>query len=123
MNSLSCFLRSKLFSHRNKVLFIVIIGLLISQIISTLMVYYSNKTLFNKCEMLILSGYLVVPNQIVAQGLTKPGPAFWGGLFFTLSVGAGAIVLSFFLAVIWKFFYPNDRKYLYSVTGFMRPAR
>lgn len=45
------------------------------------------------------AGYLVVPNQHTVHYLKEFAPAFFGGLFFTLIVGAGLSVLT--LAAVW----------------------
>ncbi|MEA1971213.1 MAG: HEAT repeat domain-containing protein, partial [Thermodesulfobacteriota bacterium] len=46
-------------------------------------------------------GYLAVPNRSVMVHLGEFGPAFFGGLFFTLTVGAGLSVLAFAAAWVW----------------------
>ncbi|MCJ7682890.1 MAG: hypothetical protein MUO68_01200, partial [Desulfobacteraceae bacterium] len=47
------------------------------------------------------TGYLAVPNQEIMDRLQEFGPALYGGLFFTLSVGAGLSLLSFTAAWVW----------------------
>lgn len=74
-------------------------GLITAQIVATLQVHMSNTELFHTLVSIRNAGYLVVPNDRVMQRLLEWSTAFYGGLFFTLSVGAG---LSFFtLAAAW----------------------
>lgn len=77
------------------------LGLLIAQIIATLHVYLSNAELYRSATAITGAGYLAVPNQQVARTLKEFGPAFLGGLFFTLSLGAGLSTFSVACAWIW----------------------
>ncbi len=79
------------------------LGLIAAQIIATIQVYGSNLDLYATLETLSAAGYLTVPNQQIAEGLKTIGPAFWGGLFFTLSLGAGLSAVAFLCAHIWNF--------------------
>ena len=67
----------------------------------TLHVYISNIKLFNKISQIADAGYLIVPNENILSGMKDIGPAFLGGLFFTLSAGAGITVLITALVWIW----------------------
>ncbi len=74
-------------------------GLLSSQILGTLQVYLSNADLYRKLAAIKAAGYMAMPNQEIMDGLQDFGPAFFGGLFFTLTAGAGISILA--LAVFW----------------------
>ncbi|MBL7211981.1 MAG: HEAT repeat domain-containing protein [Desulfobacteraceae bacterium] len=74
-------------------------GLCVSQIIATLHVYLSNAHLYNKLTVIRESGYLAVPNLEVMEHLRNLAPAFFGGLFFTFSAGAGISIGA--LAAVW----------------------
>ena len=76
-------------------------GLFAAQVISTLQVYLSNKALYRTLVVVNEAGYLALPNQHILARLQAFGPAFYGGLFFTLSVGAGISLLSFAAAWVW----------------------
>ncbi len=76
-------------------------GLLTSQILATLHVYLSNLHLYRTATTLTQAGYLVIPNQCIMGTLKQFGPAFFGGLFFTLSLGAGLSILSVVCACTW----------------------
>jgi len=79
----------------------VLAGLFASQVLATLQVYLSNKVLYRTLTAINDAGYLAVPNRQVMDRLQEFGPAFCGGIFFTLSVGAGLSLLSFAAAWVW----------------------
>ncbi|MBL7102089.1 MAG: hypothetical protein ISS60_04970 [Desulfobacteraceae bacterium] len=76
-------------------------GLFAAQVIATLQVYLSNKVLYRTLTAINDAGYLAVPNQQIMNSLQEFGPALYGGLLFTLSVGAGLSLLSFAAAWAW----------------------
>jgi hypothetical protein len=81
------------------------LGMVTAQIIATIQVYLSNTDLFQRLSVLSDSGYFIVPNQNIMSTLGEFWPAFAGGIFFTLSVGAGLSILSFSAAWIWDRFF------------------
>jgi Ca2+/Na+ antiporter len=86
----------------------LLMGLIAAQIIATVHVYLSNLNLHHTLTLIRDSGYLTVPNQNVIPALKGFTPAFCGGLFFTLSFGAGLALLSIVAAWIWdRVFYRN----------------
>jgi hypothetical protein len=70
-----------------------LLGLIIAQILATLQVHLSNLHLYRTLLAISEAGYLTVPNQRIMQTLPDLAPAFFGGLFFTVSVGAFITVL------------------------------
>ncbi len=74
----------------------IMAGLLIAQIISTAQVYLSNLRVLQTGMALNAAGYLTVPNEKVMAGLNGFGPAFFGGLFFTLTIGLFLTLAAFF---------------------------
>ena len=80
---------------------VLLSGIMTAQMIATLQVYLSNSSLYEKLIILREAGYLTVPNLMVMRDLKAFGPAFLGGLFFSLTVGAGLSVISFVLAWSW----------------------
>jgi len=78
---------------------ILIFGLLTAQIIATLQVYLSNSDLYQDLIDITAAGYLAVPNQYIMYQLKELAPAFIGGLFFTLSIGAGLSIIT--LGALW----------------------
>jgi hypothetical protein len=78
-------------------------GLLTAQAIFSLFVYQSNTDLLKSLEALDQAGYLIVPNARVMASLDTFLPAFCGGLFFTLTAGAGLVLGTFILIYLWRF--------------------
>ena len=79
----------------------LLIGLITTQIIATIQVYLSNLDLYTSLTIIEQSGYLTVPNQHVMRGLKEFVPAFCGGFFFTLSIGAGLTLFTAAVAWVW----------------------
>ncbi len=80
---------------------ILFIGLLMAQIIATLQVYLSNLGLYATVSAVTAAGYLAIPNQQVMSSLQNFTPAFFGGLFFTFTIGAGITLGTMATAWIW----------------------
>jgi hypothetical protein len=101
------------FSYPAKAL---LLGLIVTQVIATIQVYLSNLDLYRSLSAIKAAGYLTVPNQLIMPSLQEFAPAFFGGLFFTLSVGAGLTLLSIGAACLWhRVFFRN----LYILTLFL----
>ena len=79
----------------------IILGLVAAQVIATLQVHLSNAHLYGSLVLIKEAGYLIVPNQHIMPCLHAWGPAFLGGLFFTLTIGAGLSIVSFSAAWSW----------------------
>ncbi len=77
-------------------------GLAAAQIIATIQVYLSNVTLYRTVSALYDTGYLIVPNVMVMSRLQDFWSAFWGGLFFTSSIGAGISLGSMAAGWMWS---------------------
>jgi len=75
------------------------LGLFTAQVIAFIQVYLSNADLYRTLIAIIDAGYLAIPNYWTMHSLKEFGPALYGGLFFTLSVGAS--ITLFFLAAAW----------------------
>jgi len=78
---------------------ILLIGLLMAQILATIQVYLSNLDLYATVSAANAAGYLAIPNQQVMGGLQNFAPAFFGGLFFTFTIGAGITLAT--MAAVW----------------------
>jgi len=81
---------------------VILAGMAVCQVIASLQVYFSNIALFDTLSAVREAGYLAIPNQLVADRLLQWATAIRGGLFFTLSVGAGLILVSMAAAWIWE---------------------
>jgi hypothetical protein len=80
---------------------VLLLGLITAQVIATIQVHLSNAELYHTLVSIRNAGYLVIPNQRVMPSLLELSPAFYGGLFFTLSAGAGLSLLTLAAAWIW----------------------
>ena len=90
----------------------LLLGLITSQIIATVHVYNSNMDLYAALKLMNYAGYLTVPNKNVLNSLVGVAPAFCGGVFFTLSIGAGISLISLFAAWMWHHFFSRHRHWL-----------
>ena len=91
---------------------VLLLGLFVGQVLATIQVYLSNMALYDTLTIIGEAGYLVVPNERIMPRLQEFGPAFFGGLFFSLSVGAGLSLASFALAWIWDRVFRRNRLFL-----------
>jgi len=82
---------------------IILAGLCVSQIIGTLQVYQSNARLSQVITAVKKAGYLAIPNDLVTPTLASVKTALMGGLFFTLSIGAGVTLLALLSTWAWKY--------------------
>lgn len=76
----------------------LLVGLSIAQAIAGLQVWQSNRQVLARSAAMQTEGYLTIPNTIIQETLPQWATAMTGGLFFTLSIGAGLTVASLFLA-------------------------
>ena len=83
------------------IIFPVMTGLWVAQVIATAFVYRSNLRLRETLQAVEAAGYYPVPNQMIAETLNSIGPAFWGGLFYTLSIGTGLTLATWAAGVVW----------------------
>lgn len=88
----------------------VLLGLLLTQLLATVQVFLSNTQIHEAVTKIAQAGYLSVPNSLVLPTLKDFSPAFWGGLFFTLSLGAGLSIAASVCAWLWdRLLYRNKR--------------
>jgi hypothetical protein len=66
----------------------------LAQLLATVQVHLSNLRLLSEIAAVAAAGFQPVPNHNVMPLLTGMGAAFGGGLFFTLSVGAGLSIIA-----------------------------
>jgi hypothetical protein len=94
---------------------VLLLGMILAQILATVQVYLSNRDLYDSLLAIKDAGYLTIPNSHVMGQLHKPGPAFFGGLFFTFSIGAGISFLSLALSWIWHRLFYRKKLLLYLI--------
>ena len=88
---------------------VILLGLLAAQVLSTCQVYISNIELHHTLTSISKSGYFTVPNLHVIQQLKTFGPAFFGGLFFTLSIGIALSIFTFAVTWVWDRFFTRSK--------------
>jgi Ca2+/Na+ antiporter len=93
-------------------LFVLFLGLFAAQTISTVQVYLSNVELYHTLVNVKDAGYLPIPNERTMPHLQQFWPAFFGGLFFTLTVGAGLSLLAFSSAWSWERFFRRENAFI-----------
>ncbi len=87
---------------------VILVGLFCAQLLSLLMVHRSNVDLHRTLTSLDPQNYLIVPNQHVIPQLIEIMPALFGGLFFTLTAGAGLTILALGATWCWdRLFFRN----------------
>ncbi|MEX1328636.1 MAG: HEAT repeat domain-containing protein [Desulfobacterales bacterium] len=89
------------------------IGLLIAQAIATIQVYLSNLKLFATVSAVIAAGYLAIPNQQVMGSLQTFASAFYGGFFFTFTIGAGITLGTMAATWVWDRAFRRHRYILF----------
>ena len=92
---------------------ILLLGLSIAQVLSMVQVYASNAEYYTFLTAVQDAGYLAVPNEHVFSTLRDLGPAFCGGLFFTLTAGAALTIISSALAWAWDRLFSRNRIILF----------
>jgi len=95
----------------------VFLGLLTAQLVATVQVYISNRHLHQSLLTISEAGYLTVPNEHIMHTLCDVGPAFFGGIFFTLTVGAGLSILAASVGWMWISFFKKSPPVIYIVEG------
>ncbi|MGW8186572.1 MAG: HEAT repeat domain-containing protein [Desulfobacterales bacterium] len=79
----------------------VLIGLSIAQLVAMAQIYISNLQLFEDISALHRAGYLEIPTLHSLQRMGTLKPTVFGGLFFTLSTGAGLTLATIGAIWIW----------------------
>ncbi|MDY6824193.1 MAG: HEAT repeat domain-containing protein [Thermodesulfobacteriota bacterium] len=74
---------------------VLLVGLLASEVVAAWIVWSSNHELYRKLSAIGSSGYGPLPGTNVDPSLLSLEAAWAGGLFFTLSIGAGVALLTF----------------------------
>jgi hypothetical protein len=95
---------------------VLAVGLLCAQVIATVQVYLSNQALRELSTAVIGAGYLPVPNPRIMVQLDALPVAVAGGLFFTLSIGAGLSLATLIAAWSWDRLFRRRRA---AVGGFL----
>jgi HEAT repeats len=87
-------------------------GMLTAQAIATGFVYHSNHRLYALVAAMKQAGYFPIPTGAASETLNTFAAAFWGGLFFTLSIGAGLALVSWAAIRVWILLFHRNRSVL-----------
>ncbi len=87
-------------------------GMATTQIIATGFVYLSNQRILTLVTAIEKNGYFPIPAGPAADSLKSLTAAFWGGLFFTLSIGAGLTLLTWAGFQLWHLLFRRSRSIL-----------
>ena len=77
-------------------------GLICAQALATLFVRQSNELVLKQIQALTAVGWMAIPAGPAVAGLKTWGAALRGGLFYTLSVGAGLTLLAWAGMCLWQ---------------------
>jgi len=95
----------------------ILAGLLTSHILAFMNVYFSNIRLHQKLTAIENAGYFLVPNRLTMHMLEEFRSAFFGGLFFTLTVGAALTIIT--LAAFWIWINIFDKNKFFLIPFFL----
>jgi len=80
----------------------VVAGLLTAQAVAVVHVRTSNINHYEKVKSLLKAGFVAVPSPVAAESLKDWQAAFYGGMFFTFTVGLGLTLLSLPAVQWWR---------------------
>jgi hypothetical protein len=107
----------KLMDSRLSKFFAFLSGLLAAQGIAFFQVYDSNLAMHQRITGIIQSGYAHMPNANLVAMLKMWLPAFAGGVFFSLSIGAGLALVTIAILWIWEAVCRRKKSCLYFFVG------
>ncbi|MCP4755483.1 MAG: HEAT repeat domain-containing protein [Proteobacteria bacterium] len=83
-----------------------------SQVVASVHVCVSNAELLMKMTAVGEAGYLMVPNRRVLDGILGLDTIVFGGMFFTLSVGAALTIIGLVAVWIWDRYFGRSIAFL-----------
>ncbi len=104
-------------SIRPRSLLPIAIGLATAQLIALFYVRQTSLGQLQRVEALEAAGWLAIPAGPAAALLNSYGAAFWGGLFFTLSVGGGLTLATWALCSLWQRLFGCGRRLVWGFAG------
>jgi hypothetical protein len=91
-------------------------GLITTQIIATGFVYRSDQSVLELVRAVEKAGYFPVPAGPAIVSLNGLAAAFWGGLFYTLSIGVGLTLLTWGCIRLWQLLFRQSRPILIALS-------
>jgi hypothetical protein len=114
MESFMASVSSNIHGRTVRLIFVpVFIGMSTAQAIATLFVYLSDRRIHAAADAIEKAGLLSIPTGPVKATLMRFGAAFWGGLFYTLSIGIGLTLATWALVRLWDLVFSRHPKVLY----------
>lgn len=104
-------------SIRRRSLLPIATGLATAQVIACFYVRQTCVAHLQRVDTLEAAGWLAIPAGPAAALLTSFGAAFWGGLFFTLSIGIGLTLGTWSLCYLWQRIFRCDHRLLWGAGG------
>jgi HEAT repeats len=89
--------------------------MLTAQIIATGFVYRSDQSVLALVRAVEEAGFFPVPAGPAIASLNSFAAAFWGGLFYTLSIGVGLTLLTWGGIRLWQLLFRQSRPFLISL--------
>lgn len=84
-------------------------GLGVAQIVATAQVYLSDLQIWRDVSALQRAGFLPIPTPSSLEASNRIGTAVFGGLFFTLSTGAGLALVTIAMVWLWGALWRRNR--------------
>lgn len=84
-------------------------GMISAQIIATCFVYLSDQSVLRFVRSAEQAGWFPLPAGPAQPSLSSFAAAFWGGLFYTLSIGAGLALLTWAAFQLWRLLFRRNR--------------
>ena len=88
----------------------LITGLAVSQIVGTLFVRHSNLAVLGRHQALSAAGWFAIPAGPAVETLKTLAAAFWGGLFYTLSIGSVLTLATWAVLRLGNYLFPGNRR-------------
>jgi hypothetical protein len=85
------------------------VGLIVAQLIATGFVFLSNLEVHELVLAAEKNDFFAIPHGKAFTALTTWSAAFWGGLFYTLSIGIGLTLLTWTAWHVWTIFFHKNR--------------
>lgn len=104
-------------SFRRRSLLPIATGLATAQLIAFFYVRDTCVAHLQRVDAVETSGWLAIPAGPAAALLTGFGAAFWGGLFFSLSIGVGLTLGAWSIGYLWRRLFRCDHRMIWMMAA------